>query len=75
MERNCLNCKFYKVEDEFSGYCRKKSSEGEAGKKTYQMVRADEVCENWINAGQQYFIRLGWIEAQKKKQRDVEKDK
>jgi hypothetical protein len=75
MEKNCLNCKFYKLEDVFSGFCRKQSSEGEAGKKTYQMVRADEVCEDWVNAGQQYYIRIGWIEAQKKKQQDGEKDK
>ncbi|MCD6389210.1 MAG: hypothetical protein J7L69_07345 [Desulfobulbaceae bacterium] len=75
MEKNCLNCKFYKVEDVVSGFCRKQSSEGEVGKKTYQMVRADDVCEKWIDAGQQYFIRLGWIESQKKKQQDGEKDK
>ena len=74
MEKNCLNCKFYKVEEEFSGYCRKKSSEDAEGKKIFQMTRADDVCEMWVSGGQQYYIRKGWIEARKKKKLDEADD-
>ena len=32
------------------------------------MVQADSSCEKWIDCGQTYFIRLGWIKNMGKEQ-------
>lgn len=35
------------------------------------LVAADHCCEKWEDAGQQYYIRLGWIKGQKKKEESL----
>ncbi len=67
MEATCLSCKFYKVEDALSGFCRvivRETGNRDAEK---PMVRADSACDKWVDSGQQYYIRLGWIRAQEEK--------
>ncbi len=67
MKTSCLNCKFYKVKDALTGYCRaltKKTGDKEAGQ---PLVREHDSCREWIDCGQQYHIRLGWIKAFNKK--------
>ena len=68
MKSICMNCKYFKIEDEFTGYCRV-AVYGKKEKKTEQnpMVLQDNFCEKWQDCGQQYYIRLGWLKAQKKK--------
>jgi len=59
----CLSCKYYRLRDEISGFCRvnkKKSTE-------YPVMKNDDVCEKWYDCGQHYYIRNGWIKGQKKK--------
>ncbi|MFP7755922.1 hypothetical protein ACLG6S_14945 [Thermodesulfobacteriota bacterium B35] len=64
METTCLSCKFYKVEDALSGFCRVAVKETGDRDAERPMVRADNGCDKWVDSGQQYYIRLGWIRAQ-----------
>lgn len=65
MKQTCLNCQFYKVEDALSGYCRAET--GKTPEKAQRMVRHDSICPAWVDCGQNYYIRLGWIKAQESK--------
>ena len=63
MKSICMSCKFFKIEDALSGYCRvatKKSGENNMHK---PMVRCDDTCQKWVDCGQQYYIRKGWVKA------------
>jgi hypothetical protein len=31
------------------------------GLATYPMKATEDTCDQWLNCGQQYFIRTGWI--------------
>ena len=65
MDRTCLNCKFFRLDDIFSGRCRVDKSE--IGADRLPLVRNEESCSRWVDCGQQYYIRLGWIKSTKKK--------
>jgi len=68
MKSTCMNCKYYKIEDELSGYCRVAVSKKTGiDQKDRPMVRQDNSCGEWKDCGQQYYIRLGWVKAQKNK--------
>ncbi len=55
----CLNCKNYRLDDILSGVCRlKKREDG-----VYPLKLNDDICDAWIDCGQQYYIRKGWIKA------------
>lgn len=71
MKTTCMTCKYYKIEDALSGYCRFTSPK-EAGKsrKDRPMVRQDHSCQEWRDCGQQYYIRLGWLKSRKDKGAD-----
>jgi len=62
-----MNCKYYKIEDEHSGYCRFTVLAKNVDKKAARPVRMDDFCEEWKDCGQQYYIRLGWLKARKDK--------
>ena len=55
-ERTCLNCKTFRLEDTQSGICRVDKTV-----ESYPTKGVKESCERWVDAGQQYHIRLGWI--------------
>jgi hypothetical protein len=67
MKQICMRCKFFKIEDEFSGYCRELGqavdNDNSSGR---QMVKKDDSCGQWKDCGQQYYIRKGWIRARYK---------
>lgn len=64
MEKVCLKCKFFKVDDVQSGVCRKVR-----GKDAPRPLKGhSDNCADWQDAGQQYSIRKGWIQAQQKKE-------
>ncbi|MHB8811173.1 MAG: hypothetical protein ACYC9M_14350 [Desulfobulbaceae bacterium] len=67
MKQTCMNCKFYKVEDALSGYCRAETKKTSGKDGQQPMVRHDHVCAMWVDCGQNYYIRLGWVKAQEKK--------
>ncbi len=70
MEKQCINCKFYKVEDEAGGFCRKSDIKEKVAKENWPKVKTADVCGYWVDCGQNYYVRLGWLQAQKKKEQD-----
>jgi hypothetical protein len=66
VKKMCLSCRFFRLTDEMSGVCRVDKST----KDTYPMQLTTDCCEQWSDCGQQYYIRCGWLKAQKKKSVD-----
>ena len=54
--RTCLNCKKFRLEDTQSGICRVDKTVD------YPTKSLEDTCDKWTDSGQQYHIRLGWIE-------------
>jgi hypothetical protein len=71
MNQICMSCKFFKIEDVFSGCCKEPSKKSGDDKNTLRYVKKDDSCEQWHDCGQQYYIRLGWIKAQQKQANDM----
>lgn len=58
-KKNCLGCKHYRLDDIHSGVCRvEKKDDG-----IYPLKLNDDICDCWMDCGQQYYIRKGWIKA------------
>ncbi|MBU0945768.1 MAG: hypothetical protein KJ804_02085 [Proteobacteria bacterium] len=55
-QKTCLSCRKFRLDDPHSGICRVDKSVDH-----YPMKRTDESCALWQDAGQQYYIRSGWI--------------
>jgi len=55
-ERSCLNCKKFRLVDTESGVCRVDKTV-----ENYPVKGLKDNCKQWIDAGQQYYIRQGWI--------------
>ncbi len=55
-KKNCLSCKYFRLEDSSSGVCRVDKSVEQ-----YPIKNTEENCGEWVDSGQQYYIRLGWI--------------
>ena len=64
MDKKCLKCRWFKMEDIHSGICRR--IKGKDAPRP--AVQATDTCDHWQDAGQQYHIRMGWIKGQKKKE-------
>lgn len=63
MKKECLNCRWFKMNDIHTGLCRKiKGNDAPR-----PVVKGGACCEDWQDAGPQYHIRVGWIKNQKKK--------
>ncbi len=52
----CLSCRHFSLREIDSGYCKVVK-----GLSTYPIKLVDDTCAQWLNCGQQYFIRTGWI--------------
>ncbi len=61
----CLSCRKYRLEDPYSGLCRVDKSV-----EHYPMKKNDDSCEQWIDGGHQYHIRMGWIKTTLAKKED-----
>ncbi len=74
MKSCCLNCHFYKIKDIANGFCRElcKTTGNKDAEKP--LVTAEDSCAKWRDAGQQYFIRLGWIKNKKKEENNIQMD-
>lgn len=68
MKPTCINCKFFKIEDILSGYCRVQVHETGDRNSDRPTVKLEDTCTKWADCGQQYHIRLGWIRSQKQNQ-------
>ncbi len=67
VKKMCLNCSFYKLEDIYSGLCRVDKEK----KPAYPMKLHKDVCDKWVDAGQQYYIRKGWVKNKEKEKEKV----
>ena len=70
MNTSCLSCKYYKIHDTRTGFCRVEilaSGNRDAEK---PLVQVDSSCERWVDCGQTYYIRLGWIKNRDKETSD-----
>lgn len=63
VKTTCLRCKYYRVINETEGVCRVNGKESGNKKSMRPAVTADHSCNQWIDSGQQYYVRLGWIKA------------
>lgn len=63
VKKICLSCKHYRLSDEISGVCRV----DKGGSEAYPLKVNEDSCDRWLDCGQQYYIRKGWIKAQKNK--------
>jgi hypothetical protein len=58
-KKNCLSCKNFRPRDELSGYCR--VDRGRLAPEDYPVMLLEDGCESWQDGGQQYHIRVGWL--------------
>ena len=65
MKKKCLSCKFFRVVDIEVGRCRVDKDSPQA--EDVPIVKHDDICERWQDAGQNYFIRSGWVKSMKAK--------
>ena len=70
MKTSCLNCKYYKIKDAGSGFCRVEILTSGNQKTEKPVVQAESSCEQWKDCGQTYYIRLGWIRSMTKEADD-----
>ncbi|MEN8200309.1 MAG: hypothetical protein ABFR63_09590 [Thermodesulfobacteriota bacterium] len=63
----CLSCRKFRLEDTQSGVCRVDKSV-----EHYPMKGIEDSCEKWVDGGQQYHIRQGWIKSTLKKEKEKE---
>ncbi len=62
VRKMCLSCKYFRLESVENGICRVDKQET----KSYPTREKSDACDKWLNCGQQYFIRLGWLKAKTK---------
>lgn len=71
MKSTCLRCKFFKIEDRVSGYCKVQIRETGVDNASRPLVMHDHSCDRWTDCGQQYYIRLGWLRSQEKQEKGI----
>jgi hypothetical protein len=66
--KKCFSCKYYRPHDELTGRCR--VDKDTLDHRNYPLMEHEDLCERWVNSGQQYFIRVGWLKKLKMKQQE-----
>ncbi len=61
VKKICLSCKYFRLESVEQGLCRVDKDK----EKKYPTKDKNDGCARWHNCGQQYYIRLGWIKAER----------
>lgn len=61
LEKLCLSCHFFRPKDSRVGICRVDKSMSP----DYPKMDHGDHCEQWKTSGQQYYIRVGWVNRQK----------
>ena len=57
--KKCLSCRFYRPQDESTGRCR--VDKDRLDHRDYPVMEHVDLCERWVDSGQQYYIRVGWL--------------
>lgn len=60
VKKECLSCTFFRLKAIDAGICRVDRNLS----KDFPIKKTQDICERWSDAGQQYYIRTGWIKAQ-----------
>lgn len=68
VESICLSCKKFRPLDVNEGLCRLKK---QANVEDYPKKNHKDSCESWVNCGQKYYIRLGWLKKMEEKGSEV----
>lgn len=55
----CLSCKHYRPTDEVRGRCR--LNKGRIDPSAYPVMNHGDRCDAWLDVGQKYHIRIGWV--------------
>ena len=63
IDRVCLRCKYFRVKNSENGQCKV----DKAAVEDLLLKGINDSCERWLDAGQQYYIRLGWMKKQQEK--------
>lgn len=56
----CLRCNYFRLNSTSRGLCRKEKTD--TGDYLEKLVT--DTCSFWLDCGQNYFIRKGWIKSQ-----------
>lgn len=67
-DKICLSCKHFRPVDTLSGKCRVDRATIDAS--AYPLMRHRDSCASWKDAGQQYYIRVGWVKNSKESEQD-----
>jgi len=60
-DKSCLSCRYFRPVDAIRGKCRVDRSSIEAS--AYPLMKHRDCCISWEDAGQQYYIRVGWVKS------------
>jgi|JFJP01.1.fsa_nt_gi hypothetical protein len=60
----CLSCRNFSLQEIDSGSCKVVK-----GLASYPVKSVDDTCAQWLDCGQQYFIRTGWIKGRMAKEK------
>jgi hypothetical protein len=52
----CLSCRHFSLQEIDAGICKVVK-----GLDSYPAKSVNDTCEQWLDCGQHYFIRTGWI--------------
>ena len=63
IKKVCLSCSFFRLKTIESGVCKVDKDLS----KDFPEKLTGDTCTRWRDAGQQYYIRTGWIKAQTSK--------
>jgi hypothetical protein len=58
-DKICLSCKHFRPVDALRGKCRVDRAVIAAS--AYPLMLHQDSCVSWKDAGQQYYIRVGWV--------------
>lgn len=62
----CLNCRFFRPVDDKNGLCR--VDKGTIDQRSYPSKAHEDSCQRWHDCGQQYHIRIGWLNSRKNRE-------
>lgn len=62
----CLNCRFFRPVDDKNGLCR--VDKGTIDQSSYPSKAHEDSCQRWDDCGQQYHIRIGWLNSRKNRE-------
>ncbi len=61
IDKICLRCKYFRLKNVQSGECKVDKATVEE----LPVMDINHTCDRWLDVGQQYYIRLGWLKKQK----------